>query len=78
MSISAERRQEAQDMAHDSLDLLEFFFRWIFRILTIAVGTCLGLILFALVAREYIKHEVEKLPDWPPFTVGQTVGGESS
>lgn len=61
----------AREMGINIADMLGDMSRWLGRVLTIAVGVCLGMILFAWIAGQWLKHELRHeitIPSWPTTT----------
>lgn len=78
-----QQRQSARSDISDSIfDVLTAIWKWAALVAAIAVGTCLGIILFLFVAREYAGNKLDQLdlrdlspsPTSSPFGVGNTFG----
>jgi hypothetical protein len=58
----------ARDMGNSIADVVADVSRWLGRVVTIAVGVCLGMLLFVWVAGQWLRHELRQetpIPSWP-------------
>ncbi|SDE23075.1 hypothetical protein SAMN04488581_3626 [Mycolicibacterium neoaurum] len=70
------------DIGESVFDLLTAVAKWLALVAGVAVGTCLGIILFLMVAREYAGNKLDDLdlrnlnpsPTSSPSGVGNTFG----
>lgn len=80
--MTAQPQSARADVGDAFFDVLTAIGKWVAQVVAIAVGTCLGIILFLMVAREYASDKLDQLdlrdlspsPTSSPFGVGDTFG----
>lgn len=63
-----QQRIKARDVGDDAIDALERIGKWLLKVATIAIGTCLGLLLFVFVVVYWMGYQLRDV-DFPssPF-----------
>lgn len=80
--MTQQPQSNRSDIVESFFDALTGIGKWLALVAGVAVGTCLGIILFLMVAREYAGNKLDELdfrdlspsPTSSPFGVGDTFG----
>lgn len=59
--MTAQPQSARADVGDAFFDVLAAIGKWVAQVAAIAIGTCLGIILFLMVAREYAGNKLDQL-----------------